>query len=76
MKLFQKLVLQKQRLYNHFKSKEEICLAYLQFKNIKFLQDVEDFTTSKPKGKLKYLAIFDFLQLCFSEIKILMAVGV
>lgn len=57
----------KATLYNHFKSKEEICLAYLKFKNTNFIQDVEDFTTSKPKGKAQVLAIFDFLELFFRD---------
>jgi len=57
----------KATLYNHFKSKEEICLAYLQFKNNTFLKDFEKFTTSKPKGKEQILAIFDFLKLFYQD---------
>ncbi|WP_179353065.1 TetR/AcrR family transcriptional regulator [Winogradskyella vidalii] len=57
----------KATLYNHFKSKEEICLAYLQHKNINFLGDFETFTMSKPKGKEQILAIFDFLQLFYQD---------
>lgn len=57
----------KATLYNHFKSKEEICLAYLQYKNHNFLKDFESFTTSKPKGKDQVLAIFDFLQMFYQE---------
>ncbi len=57
----------KATLYNHFKSKEDICLAYLQFKNINFIQDIENFTTSKPKGKNQILAIFDFLEMFFQD---------
>jgi len=57
----------KATLYNHFKSKEEICLAYLKYKNINFIQDVKGFTTSKPKGKDQVLAIFDFLALFFKD---------
>ncbi len=57
----------KATLYNHFKSKEDICLAYLQFKNINFIQDIENFTTSKPKGKDQILAIFEFLEIFFQD---------
>lgn len=57
----------KATLYSHFKSKEEICLAYLQYKNINFLEDFEKFTTSKSKGKNQILAIFDFLQLFYQD---------
>ena len=44
----------KATLYNHFKSKEDICLAYLQFKNTSFLKDIEAYTATKQKGKTKY----------------------
>jgi len=55
----------KATLYNHFKSKEDICLAYLRFKDATFIKDIEAFTSSKPKGKRQILAIFDFLELFF-----------
>ncbi|MEP3386165.1 MAG: TetR/AcrR family transcriptional regulator, partial [Flavobacteriaceae bacterium] len=55
----------KATLYNHFKSKEDICLAYLRFRNTSFIKDIEAFTSSKPKGKKQILAIFDFLELFF-----------
>lgn len=57
----------KATLYNHFKSKEEICLAYLQFKNINFLKNFETFTSSKSKGEEQVLAIFDFLKLFYQD---------
>ena len=57
----------KATLYNHFKSKEDICLAYLQFKNTSFLKDIETYTATKQKGKDQILAIFDFLNLFFMD---------
>lgn len=57
----------KATLYNHFKSKEDICLAYLQFKNTTFLKDIEAFTKSKKIGKDQLIAIFDFLQIFFKD---------
>ncbi len=57
----------KATLYNHFKSKEDICLAYLQHKNNSFLKNFEAFTSSKPKGKEQILAMFDFLQLFYQD---------
>ncbi|MCW2121082.1 TetR/AcrR family transcriptional regulator [Flavobacterium sp. 7A] len=57
----------KATLYNHFKSKEEICLAYLKHKNVNFLSDIEKFTAAKPKRKEQILAIFDFLQLFYQD---------
>ena len=55
----------KATLYNHFKSKEDICLAYLRFKDASFITDIEAFTSSKPKGEKQILALFDFLELFF-----------
>lgn len=57
----------KATLYNHFKSKEDICLSYLQFKNTTFLTDIKAFCESKEKGEARILAIFDFLQLFFLD---------
>ncbi len=57
----------KATLYSHFKSKEEICLAYLKHKNVSFLEDFEAFTTSKKQGKEQLLAIFDFLTLFYQQ---------
>jgi AcrR family transcriptional regulator len=55
----------KATLYNHFRSKENICIAYLKYKNSIFLSEVEACSMSKPKGKLQLLALFDYLQKCF-----------
>ena len=51
----------KATLYNHFKSKDDICLAYLKYKNEGFLNQVKAYTKNEPKGKLQILALFDFL---------------
>ncbi len=55
----------KATLYSHFRSKEDICLAYLRFKDTAFIEEIEAFVTSKPKGQTQILAIFDFLELFF-----------
>ncbi|MEO0895296.1 MAG: TetR/AcrR family transcriptional regulator [Bacteroidota bacterium] len=52
----------KATLYNHFKSKDEICIAYLQSMNSTFLRDIAAFCRGREKGKEQILAIFDFLQ--------------
>jgi len=57
----------KATLYNHFKSKEDICLAYLRFKNSTFMTDIEAYAKSQPKGASQVLAIFDFLQQFFQD---------
>lgn len=65
--IISKSAIAKATLYHHFKSKEDICLAYLQFKNQTFLNDINLYCNSKEKGKNQVLAIFDFLQLFFKE---------
>ncbi len=55
----------KATLYSHFKSKEDVCLAYLRFKDTNFIKDIAEFTSVKPKGKTQVLALFDFLELFF-----------
>tara|TARA_B100000809_G_C15139054_1_gene532082 strand:- start:3795 stop:4358 length:564 start_codon:yes stop_codon:yes gene_type:complete len=57
----------KATLYNHFKSKEDLCIAYLQFKNKTFLTDIKAYSITKVKGKSQVLSIFDFLQLFFKD---------
>ncbi|MEL6535456.1 MAG: TetR/AcrR family transcriptional regulator [Bacteroidota bacterium] len=57
----------KATLYSHFKSKEDICLAYLQFKDAVFIKDIEAFALSKPKGLDQVLAVFGFLKLYFKD---------
>ena len=57
----------KATLYNHFKSKDDICLAYLQFMNTTFLKDIEKYSRERKKGEDQILALFDFLQLFFND---------
>ncbi len=57
----------KATLYNHFPSKEDICVAYLQNKNLHFSKDIEAYCLAKPKGRKRVLAIFDFLEEFFNK---------
>lgn len=57
----------KATLYNHFPSKEDICLAYLNHKNTTFLTDIRSFCSKKRTGKDQILALFDFLAAFFQE---------
>ncbi|MEM6721752.1 MAG: TetR/AcrR family transcriptional regulator [Bacteroidota bacterium] len=57
----------KATLYNHFKSKEDICLAYLRYKNTTFLKDLEAFAIAQEAGTAQVLALFDFLQQFFQD---------
>ncbi len=51
----------KATLYNHFKAKEDICVAYIEHKNSVFLVELEKYCKSKPQGREQVSAIFDFL---------------
>lgn len=57
----------KATLYNHFKSKEDICLAYLKHMNATFIKDIKSFCESSPKGEQRVLALFDFLDNFFLQ---------
>jgi len=52
----------KATLYSHFKSKDDICLAYLQFLNTAFLKDIAAVARKKEHGKAQILGLFDFLK--------------
>ncbi len=51
----------KATLYNHFKSKDDICIAYLQYKNEGLLEAVKNFTDEGPIGEGRVIGLFDFL---------------
>jgi len=66
-KIIEESGIAKATLYHHFKSKEDICLAYLKFKNDTFLKDIKKFCASKSKGNAQVLALFDFLKIFFKN---------
>ncbi len=51
----------KATLYNHFKSKEELLLAYLDSRNKEALRDIQAFCKSKPRGNKRLIAVLEFL---------------
>ena len=51
----------KATLYNHFKSKDDICIAYLQYKNEGLLDSIKNFTNDSPVGEGRVIGLFDFL---------------
>ncbi|WP_298904101.1 TetR/AcrR family transcriptional regulator [uncultured Psychroserpens sp.] len=57
----------KATLYNHFKSKEAICVAYLQHKNSLFIEEIKVFVDARPSGKNRILALFDYLEAFFNS---------
>ncbi len=58
----------KATLYSHFKSKEDICIAYLQYKNEVFVNDITPYYSTKETGDAQILAFFDFLSNFFDDI--------
>ncbi|MDY8134501.1 TetR/AcrR family transcriptional regulator [Aquimarina sp. 2201CG5-10] len=57
----------KATLYNHFASKEDICLAYLDFKNSTFRKDIKDFVENAKAGKDQLFALFYFLKKFYNQ---------
>ena len=57
----------KATLYNHFKSKEDICIAYLKDKNDIFTLDINNYVNKAPSGKERIFALFDFLKVFFDR---------
>ncbi len=52
----------KATLYSHFRSKEEICVAYLHHMNTTFISDLKAYLSRQKQGPQRILAIFGFLQ--------------
>ncbi len=59
----------KQTLYNHFKSKEDICVAYIKFINTTYLEKLGIYCKSQPKGKSQLFAILDFLHQYYIDVE-------
>ncbi|MEY8781688.1 TetR/AcrR family transcriptional regulator [Allomuricauda sp. XS_ASV26] len=52
----------KATLYSHFKSKEEICKAYLKQRHNAFIARLKNYVEQRNTGRPKLLAIFDLLR--------------
>jgi len=48
-------------LYLHFPSKEDLCMAYLDFKHASWFADITSFISQHENPKDKIVALFDFL---------------
>ena len=57
----------KATLYSHFKSKEDICVAYLNRRHSTFIKNLKGYVNDRPKGKNQLLAIFDLLRDMYLE---------
>ncbi|TKD65231.1 TetR/AcrR family transcriptional regulator [Flavobacterium sp. ASW18X] len=52
----------KATLYHHFKSKEDICMAYLNDRHDKFMLGLKEFIAEKTDSKQQLLGIFDYVR--------------
>ncbi|SHG55273.1 TetR/AcrR family transcriptional regulator [Flagellimonas flava] len=52
----------KATLYSHFKSKEDICIAYLKHRHDHLLDTLKGYVSKRKQGKNQLLAIFDYLR--------------
>lgn len=52
----------KASMYDHFESKEDICVAYLEHMDDQFAYNLTEFLRKKRKGRGRVLGVFDFLQ--------------
>ncbi|GMN09643.1 TetR/AcrR family transcriptional regulator [Croceitalea sp. MTPC9] len=57
----------KATLYHHFKSKEDICIAYLEQRHHTFLKSLKEFVARASSSKHQLLSIFDFLRNNYRE---------
>lgn len=57
----------KATLYNHFNSKENLCIAYLKYQNEKFIAKMNSFNDGLALTENKILALFDFLTEFFNS---------
>lgn len=58
----------KASLYQHFRSKEDIAVAYLQRRHIHWMSALTDFVSQEPTNTGKILAAFDYLQHWLKEV--------
>nr|WP_299386552.1 TetR/AcrR family transcriptional regulator [Allomuricauda sp.] len=65
--IVEKCGIAKATLYSHFKSKEDICIAYLQQRHDQMLGSLKSFISKRKSGKNQLLAIFDFLRDLYRE---------
>lgn len=57
----------KATLYSHFKSKDELCVAYLEERDLELLAQLKTFCYDKPKGNKQLVALLEFLLSFFNS---------
>ena len=58
----------KASMYQHFRSKEDIAVAYLKGRHIMWISNLFDFISDKKSSKSKILASFDYLRIWLDEV--------
>lgn len=58
----------KASMYQHFRSKEDIAVAYLQRRHTYWMGLLNNFVADKPQGKEKLIGSFDFLENWLTEV--------
>ncbi|MFT4801621.1 MAG: AcrR family transcriptional regulator [Flavobacteriaceae bacterium] len=59
----------KASMYQNFRSKEDIAVAYLKQRHINWMGSLQDFVSSKKTNKEKVIASFDYLDSWLSSVK-------
>ncbi len=57
----------KATLYHHFRSKEELCVAYLEYRHTVFMSDIDAFVQRQKGSNSGIVAIFGFLKSFFKQ---------
>ncbi|MAU17778.1 MAG: TetR family transcriptional regulator [Muricauda sp.] len=57
----------KATLYSHFKSKEDICIAYLNQRHKIFMDNLKSYVEERKESRARLLAIFDLLRDMYLE---------
>ena len=57
----------KATLYSHFKSKEDLLIAYLDAKDAELLKNIKAFCDNKPKGNQRLVGVLEFLDQFFNQ---------
>jgi len=65
--IIEKTGIAKATLYNHFKSKEDLVVAYLDKRDLELLHNLSAFCNTKAKGKGRLIAILEFLVDFFND---------
>jgi len=59
--IIEKAGIAKATLYSHFKSKEDLCIAYLKYRDDVLSENIKQFCELKSKGDAQLIAVLQFL---------------